>query len=586
MDYYERMLLQHYFFRGVASFILSGVIGVCAQGASSPDSSAKPSAMDAPLFYQLLLGELNARNDESGAAFSLMLDAARKTGDPAVFRRAVQVAIRARAGESALQAAKAWRDADPTSSEANLFVLQILLGLNRVAETVEPIQREVKLTPAPQQRDFIWRLPGYFDRVGDRRLAATTLQNALSALTDDKFVGATAGAVIGRMWHRAGDNFSALAAASKALAMDPTAEHPALLALSMLGADTPLAEQLVKQHLPHASPEFRLNSAKALLGQQREVEARSELAQLKSSRPDFAEAWLIGGALDLQMQQLDTSQPQLQRYLDLIEVIPVSERSAEVKRGRSQAMMSLAQVAQGRKDFAQADAWLLRVDNPEDVLRAQVQRASLLAQQGKLEEALALIQSQTERSEADARLKRMAEVALLREQKMFARARDRLKAAMAQDPHDTELIYDLAMVSEKLGDLDEMERLLRSLIATKPEDPHAYNALGYSLADRNLRLPEARALIVRALELSPGDPFITDSLAWAEFRSGNHAEALRLLQTAFKDKPDAEIAAHLGEILWVNQRRPEALQVFREGLKLNRDNETLQETLKRLRISL
>ncbi|MBP8288027.1 MAG: hypothetical protein KAX57_14455, partial [Rhodoferax sp.] len=200
------MLLQHYFFRGVASFILSGVIGVCAQGASSPDSSAKPSAMDAPLFYQLLLGELNARNDESGAAFSLMLDAARKTRDPAVFRRAVQVAIRARAGESALQAAKAWRDADPTSSEANLFVLQILLGQNRVAETVEPIQREVKLTPAPQQRDFIWRLPGYFDRVGDRRLAATTLQNALSALTDDKFVGATAGAVIGRMWHRAGDN--------------------------------------------------------------------------------------------------------------------------------------------------------------------------------------------------------------------------------------------------------------------------------------------------------------------------------------------------------------------------------------------
>jgi Flp pilus assembly protein TadD len=147
-------------------------------------------------------------------------------------------------------------------------------------------------------------------------------------------------------------------------------------------------------------------------------------------------------------------------------------------------------------------------------------------------------------------------------------------------------VYDLAMVSEKLGDLEEMERLLRSLMVAKPEDPHAYNALGYSLADRNMRLPEARDLIAKALALAPGDPFITDSLAWAEFRSGNHARALELLQAAFKDKPDAEIAAHLGEVLWVNQRQAEAIKVFREAVKLNRDNETLQETLKRLRVPL
>jgi Flp pilus assembly protein TadD len=131
-----------------------------------------------------------------------------------------------------------------------------------------------------------------------------------------------------------------------------------------------------------------------------------------------------------------------------------------------------------------------------------------------------------------------------------------------------------------------MERLLRSLIAANPQDPHAYNALGYSLAERNLRLDEAKALITKALSLSPGDPFITDSLAWAEYRSGNIAEALRLLQAAFKDKPDAEIAAHLGEVLWVSQRQAEAQTVFKEGIKINPDNETLVETIKRLRVAL
>jgi Flp pilus assembly protein TadD len=246
----------------------------------------------------------------------------------------------------------------------------------------------------------------------------------------------------------------------------------------------------------------------------------------------------------------------------------------------------MSQLAQLRQQPQQAEAWLQRVDNPEDVLRAQLQRATLIAQQGRLEEALTLIQNQAERSEPDARLKRATEIALLREHKLFERARVKLTAAIAHSPNDSDLIYDLAMVSEKLGNLDEMERLLRSLMATNPKDPNAYNALGYSLADRNLRLPEARQLITRALELSPGDPFITDSLAWAEFRSGNHAQALRLLQAAFKDKPDAEIAAHLGEVLWTANRQQEALIVFKEGIKLNPANETLMETIKRLRVPL
>jgi tetratricopeptide (TPR) repeat protein len=263
-----------------------------------------------------------------------------------------------------------------------------------------------------------------------------------------------------------------------------------------------------------------------------------------------------------------------------------SAARTEISRGLVQAYLSLAQIAEKRKDFAQADAWLKRIDNPDDLLNAQLRRAAILARQGKLEEARKLIRSQPERSPEDARLKITAEVQLLRDSNQYKGAYELLSQAAARNPDDFDLLYDLAMVAEKLGNLDEMELLLRRVIAGKPQYHHAYNALGYSLAQRNTRLPEARQLILKALEYSPDDPFITDSLGWVEFRSGNMAEALRILEGAFKARPDAEIAAHLGEVLWATGRRDQAVNIWKEGAHINAEDETLRETLKRVRVKL
>jgi Flp pilus assembly protein TadD len=199
---------------------------------------------------------------------------------------------------------------------------------------------------------------------------------------------------------------------------------------------------------------------------------------------------------------------------------------------------------------------------------------------------LTLIRNQSAHTADDAQLRLSAEVQLLREHKQFVRARSLLQTGLTQNPDNFDMVYDLAMVQEKLGEFDDMERLLRSLMVSRPADPHAYNALGYSLADRGVRLPEAKALISKALQLSPNDAFITDSMAWAEFRSGNLALALQLLQGAFNEKPDAEIAAHLGEVLWALKRQPEAQEIWRKGLKLNPTNEALLDTLKRLQVNL
>lgn len=581
MDYYGWMRFKYRF---ILPVLIATASLVQAQQINEP--SAIGSALDSGLFYQLLLGEMNARADEPGAAFSLILDAARKTNDPALFKRAVHIALDARAGDSALQAARAWSQNQPESREANRYVLQVLLGLNRVADTLEPLKRDIILSPTKDQREVIWAIPGNFERMSDHLLVADTVQKALAGWLKDGALGPTAWAVIGRLRLGASDQGAALAAAKNGLEVDAHAEHPALLALTMMQTDLPEAEALVQKHLPNARPEFHMAYVKALLSVKRDADAKAQLKAMAVKYPDFQDTWLLAGALALQNGEFDSAERELKQYLAMVEKSGLAELSPEVLRGRSQAFHSLAQVAQQRKDFAAADAWLQRIDNPDDVLRAQIRRAALMAQQGQLEEGLALIRSQPERLASDLQTKQSAEVQLLREHKQFARARALLQSSLALNPDDLDALYELAMLQEKLGELGDMERLLRQLMLAKPDDPQAFNALGYSLADRGLRLPEAKTLIQKALQLSPGDPFITDSLAWVEFRSGDLETALTLLQGAFKDRPDAEIAAHLGEVLWVLKRRPEAEQVWREGLKLSPGNESLADTLKRLQVSL
>jgi tetratricopeptide (TPR) repeat protein len=237
------------------------------------------------------------------------------------------------------------------------------------------------------------------------------------------------------------------------------------------------------------------------------------------------------------------------------------------------AWLLLAQAAEQRGDLAAAERWLAKVDNPQRELERQSRRAGLLARQGRLKDARALIQAVPERTGDDARAKLMAEAQLLRDARHWREAAEVLDAANRRFADDPDLLYERAMVAEKLAQWAEMERLLRRVIALKPEHPHAHNALGYSLADRGLRLDEARTLIRRALELAPGDPFITDSLGWVEFRLGNRDEALRLLRQAYGARPDTEIAAHLGEVLWAAGQRDEARRVWQDAQGRDAANE-------------
>jgi tetratricopeptide (TPR) repeat protein len=555
-----------------------------AQAPRSPQvaAAAPSSGMDAELFYQLLLGELNVRSDEPGAGFALILDAARKTNDPALYQRAVELAFQARSGESALQAARAWKQAFPQSREANRYVLQILVALNRLPESIEPLKTEIALADPKDRPAAIAALARNYARAADTKAAAAAVEQALASYLSDPGTSAAAWTAVGRLRLAAGDTPGALEAAKRAQAGNPGAEGPVLLALELMDPKLPEAEALVRTYIEgKPMPEMRMAYARALLDAQRSADALRQVQAVTRERPELAEAWLAQGSLLLQENQVLPAEAALKKYLELAQAQPAGE---ERSRGTAQAYLSLAQIAEKRGDLQQAGAWLDRIENSQDLVQAQNRRASILARQGKLDEARKLLRALPERTPADARLKTVAEIQLLRDNRKYQEAYDLLTQAIAKEPADTDLVYDQAMVAEKMGRFDDMERLLRQLIEKKPDYHHAYNALGFSLAERNVRLPEAKQLIQKALEFAPGDPFITDSLGWVEFRMGNRAEALRILQGAYKERPDAEIAAHLGEVLWSLGQREQAQAIWREGLLIGSDNETLQETLKRLKV--
>lgn len=559
-----------------------------AQSPEAPAAASAPpinSAMDAPLFYQLLIGELELQGGQAGVAYQVLLDAARRTSDEALFKRVVNIAVQARAGDQALQAARDWSDAIPTSVEAPQTVIQLLALLNRPNEVREPLTTLLRIAPPEQRPGFIASLPRLFQRTPEPKAVLAALAPVLQAQS-----GVLKPAALyaeARLNLAAGDTARALTLTRALHEAVPDGDDAMQLAVELLPAQ-PDAEDLIATRLQQKPEQQALRQAyaRALLQARRSGDAAREFRTLTQQTPDNPAPWLALAATELDLKHASSAEAALREVLKRLDT-PAAGSDAEIRAradGRRQAWMMLSQAAEQRGDLKAADSALQKVDGTGLDLRYR--RASLLARQGKLAEARRLLQPEAEASDADARAAMLAEAQLLREQRDFAGALSVLTAATERFKDDVDLIYERAMMTERVGKFDEMETLLRRVIELKPDYQHAYNALGFSLAERNLRLPEAKQLIERALKLSPGEPFIVDSLGWVEFRLGNLAEAAKLLRQAHSGRPDAEIAAHLGEVLWASGAQDEARSVWREAVQRDPRNEALRETLDRLKVKL
>ena len=552
----------------IAAAALS-VAGCAALAQTKEIPQAAEGDLNEPMLYEFLLGEIALQRGDLPLAAQTFLDLARRTSDPRVARRAVEIANQARMPELALDAARTWQELDPGSPQA-LQVLAALLVANKRAEEALPHLEKLLASEGMSPENGFMQLNRLLaanpDKAANLRVVRT-LASKYPKLPQAHFAVAQAAAA-------AGDDDAAIAAVHRASALRPDWELAALLEAQILQRRSPAAAAKVLGDFVAKNPnsrEARLNYARLLILDKRLPEARKQFEAVLAASPGNTEVIYAVGLLAFQLKDYEVAEQNMKRLLSL------NYRDADGVR------YVLGQIAEEQKRWPQAIKWYETIGEGEHQLAAQMRIANAMAKQGKLDEARGYLKRVAADNPGEEAQIVVAEAQLLREANRNQDAFKLLADALKKDPDQPELLYDYALTAEKLDRFDVLESNLRKLIEVRPDHAHAYNALGYSFAERNTRLPEARKLIERALELAPDDYFIIDSLGWVLYREGDLKGAAEQLRRAYLGRPDAEIGAHLGEVLWVMGERDEANRVWQESLKASPDNETLQKTIKRLK---
>ncbi len=537
-----------------------------------PDS-AEPKVPVSPLpaqeltpqiLYQFLLAEIAGSRGNIKLAVDAYRDLARSTRDPRIAQRAAQVALFARRYEVALDAARLWAELDPASTQARQMVTSLLSAGARPEDLAEHIARQLA-AEGGNLPNALLQLNRALSRLPDKRQVLAIVEQVTTpylGVAEAHFARAVAA-------HGAQDATRALGEAERAVALRPDWEQAALLK-SQLQPRTEAIETLhrfVSQH--PASLDLRQALARMLVAEKRYAEARREFAVLLAAKPDDTETLYALGVLSYQQQEPREAERHFRRLLELDFADADSVR------------LYLGQMAEDEKRWDEAAKWYEEIGPGDQFAAARLRQAYVLSKQDKLDAAQSHLQAARARHPEYAVRLLIGEAQLLREAGRAADALAVLDAGLAAQPDQTELLYESALVAERLGHFDIFEARLKRLLQLKPDHAHALNALGYSLVERNLRLDEAQQLIDQALVLAPDDPFILDSKGWVQFRRGEAAKALDTLQRAFAIRPDPEIAAHLGEVMWALGRRDDATKTWTEAAKAHPGNDVLTATIKR-----
>lgn len=537
--------------------------------------------LSAEILFQVLASEVAAQRGAFGPATSTTLDLAEKTRDPRLARRAVEFALAGGDLVRALDAAQAWAELDPADVEARQTALSLAAAAGRVEGMGSALR--ARIAAAPDKSVAIVDARRVVARLDDKRKALSILEEAL---TDVRNLPESHLA-LSRVAAAAGDKPRALQEARAALDAQPDSEAAAMLALQM-GVETEPEQSVARARAfiaTHAeSRNLRVLLARALASLKDYDGARDELQALARANPEDFEILYMQGVLAYQSQRPSDADGYLRQYLDVHE--QRTAKGAAPLPEADNALFLRVQIAEDQQRYDDAFDLLAKVDDPDAALPARLRQAVLRGKQGRVDDARRILGLIDPRDVREGSQVALTEAQILRNAGDRDEAVKVLEAANQRYPDAPDLMYDLAMLYEQQNRIDEMENRLRRIIAIKPDHAHAYNALGYSLADRNVRLPEARRLIERAMNLAPDDPFIIDSMGWVHYRMGDNAKALSYLERAYEIRPDAEIAVHLGEVLWASGQQARARQLWREVQSKDPSNAALRGTLARLDVTL
>ena len=516
--------------------------------------------------YKYLLGEVAGQRGDVVLASQLFLDLAKQTRDARLAERAARSAAFAQQPGIALQAATLWAELDPNSIEAQQASSQLLIASGNLKQAKPHIEK--LLAKEDTRANGFLYLPSLLANQTDKVEVLNTVKE------------------FAKPYPKLPEAHFAIAQAAWA-ADKPDVAKSALEAANNLRPGWEVAAQMQGQMLLKESPEkaiayyqdflnkhpkandVRMAYAKLLVSQKKYNEAKPEFVKLVESSNGSPEISAVVGILSLESSDYLMADKYFQQAI-----------SAGFKEP-DQLHLYLGRSAERQKNDVKALNWYDKIQQGEHYLDGRLSAANVIARTQNVDNAIKLLDEVEDLTPEQQMLVIQTEASMLTQAKREQEAFDMLQKATQNWPDAVELIYDFAMSAERVGKLDVMETELRKTIKLKPDFAAAYNALGYSFADRNIKLQEAKNLIETALELQPGDHYMLDSLGWVHYRMGNLEKAAESLRKAYEVQSDPEIAAHLGEVLWKQGKEEEAKKIWSSALREYPENAVLVATAKK-----
>ena len=541
--------------------------------ASAPASQKKDDVvlpkqeLTEPVLLGLLVAEIAAQRNNAGFSAQTYVDLAKRTRDPRVAKRATEIANYARQPGLALEAARIWYAIEPGSPQALQSLGGLLISARRVDEAL-PYLEKLFAGDATSATNGFMQINRFLAPNPDRSAnlgVVRKLAGNYPDLPQAHFAIAQAAAA-------ANNDALALEAVRRAGQLRPDWDLAAIFEAQLLQAKAPAEAQARLAGYLKSYPESReagLSYARLLVLDKKLPEARQQFKSLLAAHPENTDVLYTVGLLSVQLKDYDEGEAYLSKLLQTR------------FRDKNGVRFTLGQLAEEKKDLPAALKWYSQVESGEQFVPSRLRYAMVLSKQGKLAEAREYLRS-ADAGEQQVQM-RIAEAQLLRDANQNTEAFKVLAQALQEQPDQPDLLYDHALTAERLEKYDILESNLNKLIKLKPDHAHAYNALGYSFAERNVRLDEAKKLIEKAMLLAPEDLFIVDSMGWIYYRMGDYPRAIEYLRRAWNGRPDGEIGAHLGEVLWVSGERAEAERIWQEAVKNSPENDALQKTIKRFK---
>jgi len=574
-------LIFWYLNRVVALALLLAVGAAVAQPTNpSPRQPTEPTPAPAAPFnpdvmYRILVGDIALQRGEPAIAARAYYEAAREAQDATLARRATEVALFARLRSQALEAAQLWQQLDPTSDRARqmVTVLKQPGGTGDLKADLERLLADAATKGNTLGEAFLQlnrALSQQPDKTAVYKLV-TELAQPYPGVPEAQFAVALAGFNTGLSDVEIAS--ASMRAVDRALELNPGWERAVLLKADLLAKGSPDSAVRYLSAFLAESPQSRPAAgalAQLYVEQKRYAEARALFQRLLDTDPTDQEIEYAVGALSFQMRDYADAE---RHFLKL----------KEAGYGEPGAVtFYLGEIAEETRRYDDAIARYREVTEGDRAWPAKLRIATIMGKQGKLDAARKYLASiSADDREQEVQLTQ-TEAQLLQDAKDYQGAYAVLSAALAGEPDSADLLYDVAMVAEKLNRIDEVESRLKRVIELKPDNAQALNALGYTLVDRTKRAEEGMKLIEKAHALAPEDPFILDSMGWGNYRLGKLEESEKFLRRALAERPDPEIAAHLGEVLWAKGERASARDVWQAQLKETPDNPVLLETVHRL----